>query len=102
MAMGPEERRLVELMQSLNFGRIEHLVVAGGRPVFDPPPEVVREIKFGTENGPRLERFRVDFTLKTEVLELLAQLEALGEGVVRSIEVRHGLPFRMIVVEADA
>jgi hypothetical protein len=102
MAMGPENRRLVELMQSVNFGRIEGLVVRDGGPVFNPRPRVVREIKFGAENGPRPETARIDFSLKTEVRELFAQLEALGNAVVGCIEVKHGLPFRMTVVEGDA
>jgi hypothetical protein len=101
-AVGPENRRLVEMMQSVNFGRIEGLVVRGGKPGFDPRPRVIREIKFGGENGPRPETARADFTLRTEVRELFAQLEALGDAVVSSIEVKHGLPFRMTVVEGDA
>jgi hypothetical protein len=89
-------------MQRLNFGRIEGLVVQDGRPVFDPRPRVVREIKFGGENGPRPELAKADFALKAEVRQLFAQLEALGDGVVSSLEVKHGLPFRMIVEEVAA
>jgi hypothetical protein len=34
-----------------------------------------------------------------EVIDLFAQLEALGNGVVTRLEVKHGLPFRMIIEE---
>ena len=94
--------KLIEWMQRINFGRIEGLVVRGGEPVFDPPPRVVREVKFGAENGPRPEVAKADFALKAQVRELLAQLEAMGDGVVRCIEVKHGLPFKMTVEEVTA
>lgn len=96
------EERLVRLMQEVNFGQIENLVVRNGRPVFDPPPRIVREVKFGGQNGPRLEVAKGDFALKAQVRELFAQLEELGDGVVQCLEVKHGLPFRMIVEEVCA
>jgi hypothetical protein len=92
---------LIELMQRVNFGRVEGLAVRGGEPVLARRPRVIREIKFGGENGPRPEAARGDFTLKAEVRALFAQLEALGDGVVGVLEIKHGLPFRM-TVEEDA
>ena len=92
---------MVRLMQEINFGQVRDLVVRDGEPVFDPPPRVVREVKFGSENGPRPESAKGDFALKAQVREMLAQLEALGDGVVECIEVTHGLPFKM-TVEEDA
>ena len=94
--------RLIELMQRINFGRIFDLEVRDGQPVMDPPPRVVREIKFGGDNGPRPEVARSDFTLKAHVRDLFAQLEALGDGVIPCIEVQRGLPFRMTVEEVCA
>ncbi|NQT19506.1 MAG: hypothetical protein HQ592_07365 [Planctomycetes bacterium] len=97
--LSPAGGRLVELMQGINFGRIEGLVIRDGNPVFDPPPRIVREVKFCGENGPRPEAAREDFALKAEVRELFAHLDAMGDGIIRCIEVKHGLPFRMIVEE---
>jgi hypothetical protein len=88
-------------MQDINFGQVQDLTVRDGEPVFEPPPRVIREVKFGCENGPRPETAKSDFTLKVQVREMLAQLEALGDGVVECIEVKHGLPFKM-TVEEDA
>jgi len=96
------QQRLIELMQRINFGRIEGLSVRRGQPVLDPPPRVVREIKFGGENGPRPEATKQDFELKALVRDLFAHLEAMGNGVVRCIEIKHGLPFRMTVEEVFA
>ena len=98
----PAGARLVELMQGINFGRVEGLAVRGGEPVLDPPPRVVREIKFGGDNGPRPEATKQDFALTAQVRELFAQLEAMGDAVICCIEVRHGLPFKMTVEEVTA
>lgn len=78
---------LLELMQSINFGRIEGLAVLHVDPVLDPPPRVVREIKFGGENGPRPELDASDFVLKEQVVELFAYLDRLGDGTIDVIEV---------------
>ena len=94
--------RLIELMQRINYGRIEGLPVRRGEPVMDPPPRIIREIKFSAENGPRPESAKADFALKVQVRELFAQLEALGDGVIPCIEIQRGLPFRMTVEEVCA
>jgi hypothetical protein len=98
-ALSPGRRWLVELMQQLNFGRIENLFVCGGDPVREPPPRVEREIKFGGENGPRPEAGAADFLLKGQVIELFEHLDQLADGEIAVLEVKHGLPFRMIVAE---
>ena len=59
-----------------------------GQPVMDPPPRIIREIKFGGDNGPRPEAAKVDFALKTQVRDLFAQLEALA--TFRSSTTRSG------------
>lgn len=101
-SLSPDRARLIELMQRINYGRIEGLPVRRGEPVMDPPPRIVREIKFSAENGPRPESAKADFSLKVQVHELFAQLEALGDGVIPCIEIQRGLPFRMTVEEVRA
>ena len=95
-------QKLLGEMQRINFGRIERLAVSHGQPAFDPPPHIVREIKFGGDNDPRPEVAKTDFSLKAEVLDLFAQMEALGDGTISIIEIKHGLPFRMTVEEVCA
>jgi hypothetical protein len=93
---------LLELMQSINFGRIERLLIRNGHPVLTPRPKVVREIKFGAENGPRPERGTPDFLLKSHVIKLLALLDEMQSGTIDVLEIKHGLPFRVIVTEVAA
>jgi len=94
--------QLIELMQHVNFGRIEGIPICNGELILDPPPRVIREIKFCAENGPRPETTKQDFVLKAQVRDFFAQVEALGNGVIHSLEVKHGLPFKMIVEENTA
>ena len=95
-ALSGARRRLLETMQRLNFGRIENLAVHAGEPAFDPAPRIVQEIKIGGENGPRPELTHDDFILKNQVAELFTHLSHLNDGSV-DIEVKHGLPFRLVV-----
>jgi len=92
--------RLVELMQDINFGRIEQLSVRDGLPVLSPRPRVSREIKFGGENGPRPESTAADFQLKKQVVELLNLIDNLQNGTIDVLDIKNGLPFRAIVMEA--
>ena len=97
-SLSESHRCLVELMQRLNFGRIEDLTVRGGEPVFEPAARVIQKVKIGGENGPRTELTCADFLLKKQIIELLEAISGLGEGTVLTIDVKHGLPF---VVEIE-
>ena len=97
--LSPSRRRLLTLLQRLNCGRIEDLLVRSGEPVFTPSPRVIRKVKIRGENGPRSEVHVPDFALKTEVIELFDHLARLGDGTVRRLEVKHGLPFSLDVEE---
>ena len=92
-SLSPARRRLVELMQNLNFGRVENLAVRAGEPVLDPPPNVVREHKFCSENGPHREAGRSDYPLKSQVRDLMSLLDEVGDGTIAVLTVKHGLPF---------
>ena len=90
-------RRLIELMQQINFGRIEGLFIRGGEPVLDPLPKVFLEVKFGSENGPRPEAAVGDFALKAQVTELLNHFDRLQDARIDVLTIKHGLPFGMHV-----
>jgi len=100
-SLSPARKRLVRLMQQISFGRIEGLEIRDGEPVFEPKPRVIREVKFGHRDDPRRERDLDDFALKEQVLDMFKQIEAVGWGMIASLEVKAGLPFLMRV-EDDA
>ena len=94
-SLSEAQSRLVELLQILNFGRIEGLHVRGGQPTFDPPPVLIEKRKMGGDNGPRAEASFHDFVLKHQTIELLETIARIGDGQVLAIEVKNGLAFSM-------
>ena len=90
------EARLLQIMRQLEFGRIENLTVRAGEPIFNPPPKISRDIKFGSDSDSNQEPPNDDFLLKIHVNELFDHLERIGDGSVAVIEVKHGLPFRLV------
>jgi hypothetical protein len=99
-ALSEPRKRLLVAMQRVNFGRIEGLEVRCGEPVFQPAPRIVQDIKIGGENGPRPELSIEDFALKSAVIELFDHLSRIGDGTLESIEVKYGMPFKLVVERA--
>lgn len=97
--LSPERKRLVEKMQEVNYGKIHHLQVRDGEPVFTPMTRVERQIKFGADNRPRPECALGDFVLKGAVVELFDAFERLRNGTIKQLEIKGGLPFGMTVDE---
>ena len=98
----PPKRRLIELMQDINFGRISNIPVRDGEPELTPDTVIEREIKLGGQSGPQPERDQDDFILKQEVVTLLEHLAQMGSGKVCLLEIKHGLPFLMRIEERAA
>lgn len=94
------ESSLVELMQRINFGRIEQLPVKDGQPILAPKPQTVLDIKLKAKNGERPEFTSDDFDLKAEVVNLFRWFDELHDCVIKSLEIQYGLPFRMTVEDA--
>ncbi len=96
-SLSPRQQWLLEALQRTPFGRIEGLNVCNGEPVLSPSPRVIRDVKLGTPgNDSRPELNTTDFALKREHVELFETLARVGSGTIESIEIRHGLPFRII------
>lgn len=94
--LSPSRKQLVELMETIFFGRIECVGVRNGEPVLGSH-RVKTEVKLAGSNDTRSDRFRGDYELKDEVLGLLMTLDAIGDGLIESIQVKHGLPFLVTV-----
>jgi hypothetical protein len=91
------ERRLLTVMRALGFGRLEYLQIHRGEPILDPGPTIVRDIKFGAQDGARPRTTSEDFELKQQVAEFFEYTRSVDVGEIRTLEVRHGLPFAMEV-----
>ena len=101
-SLNAPQQQLIELMQRIYFGRIVHLRVIDGHPAFTADTRIERDIKFTGESSTRPPNTTGDFTLKQEVWALLAHLAALGDGLIRQLEIKHGLPFLMRIEERAA
>ncbi len=88
---------LVRLLQSINFGYVDGLEVRCGEPVFNPAPMVFVEVKLDASNGPRPEMESADFELLSEVTRLMEQFDQLGDGSIERIDIRHGVPRRVVI-----
>ena len=95
-ALHPVRRRLVDLIEVLGFGVIEHLQIRGGLPRYEPEPRIVQALKLASESSQAVSDDHADLTLKQEFENLFDQLNRLGDVVV-DIEVRHKLPFRLVL-----
>lgn len=96
-ALSPARRRLIELMQEVNYGRIEGLQVQDGEPIFDPPPIMLRLFLFGKENGPNESRGNDSFALKKKMVELFEIFDREPTLLIQEIIIDNGLPVRMMV-----
>ena len=94
--LNPVQRETVDIIQSLGFGSIEHLCICSGLPCYQPEPRVIQSIKLDGETERQIDRNCVDLDLKKEFEGLFDQLNQLGDCLV-DIEVRHGLPVRLVV-----
>ena len=90
----PSERSLLEMIRTLGFGQIECLRIRAGEPELDPKPTIVHARKFGVDRDPGASAGS-DFDLKREAADLIEYTRDVDEGEIRTLVVRHGLPFSM-------
>ncbi len=94
--LSPRQRALVETMQRVRFGRIEHLIVRDGDPVIERgATRVVRSIRFEGEGDPPPARDRDDAVLKASVVNLVHRLAEIDNGTVTVLRFGDGLPASM-------
>ena len=90
----PTERRFVTVLQQLGFGHLESVKISSGEVVLDRALTLVQVLKFGAaESQPPSSS--ADFELKKSMADLFEYIRGVDDGVVRRLEIRHGLPFAM-------
>ena len=87
---------LIRLCQRMNYGAIHDLCVKDTEPVLSPPPPVLIDVRLDADEVPRPEVDLPDFELCNEVRRLIGHLEELKTGVIERIEVRAGIPRRIV------
>ncbi len=99
-SLTPSQRRTVELIERLGFGRIEQLSIRDGDPCYAQPPHVVEEVKLGSESERRPEHSHDHLTLQKEFISLFNELRRMQNGIV-AVEIRHSLPVQLSIDHAD-
>lgn len=94
--LSAERQVLVRLCQSINFGEIREIEVRGREPVFISPSRVLVDLRLDHDEAPRRESSLVDFALPGELVRLLAQFDRLENGRISRIEIRAGIPRRIL------
>jgi hypothetical protein len=94
--LSSQRQVLVRLCQQTNYGSIRDLEVRERQPVFDPPPVVLVDLKLDSADEPRPETTLLDFQLPGQVLRLMDRLDQLVTTKVESLEVRAGIPRRIL------
>jgi hypothetical protein len=88
---------LVRLCQRVNFGVIQRIGVHDADPVFDPHKVIVLvDEKLDVNEAPRSEVELTDFDLANELCRLLRRLDEIGNGMIERLEVRGGIPRRVV------
>jgi hypothetical protein len=90
----PSERGLLEMIRTVGFGQIEFLWIRAGEPILDPKPTIVHALKFGVPRESGVPAGS-DFDLKREAADLFEYTRDVDEGEIRTLVVRHGIPFSM-------
>ena len=101
-SLSTQRRQFLSELQRLNFGTIECLEIRAGEPYFTPNTRIRRQRRFPGNNGPREELALDDFVLKAQVVELFRTFDEIGNGIVETLEVLHGLPFKLVTGEDAA
>jgi hypothetical protein len=72
------------------------LAIKAGEPVLDPPPTLLVDMKLDRDDAPRSEFELADFELSHEVVRLFERLDELATTSVELLEVRAGIPRRLV------
>ena len=99
-SLTPRRRECLALLQRIRFGRVHRLRVRGGEPDLACGVSWTRTVKVAGRNEPHPCSHSPDFPLKSQVGTFFDLLAAVGEGEVRNIEVRDGLPVLFEIEES--
>jgi len=97
LELSPARQALVRVMQAINFGELQGIRVRDANPIFDVDSIVILDMKLDKEDATRPEFDLADFVLNTEVSHLMSRLDEFKNGKIQRLEVRAGIPRRLIL-----
>ena len=91
------DREFGRLIRDTRFGSIRDFRLSEGRPVIDDGTQISVEYKLsGLESHEEVIDAET-FLDRPQVRTMLARFRQVGDGVVECLDVRDGLPFKMVV-----
>jgi hypothetical protein len=81
----------------MNYGYIQRLEVKNSEPIVNPETLVWVEIRLDADEGARAEVDLADFAVSHEISQLMARLDVIQNGTIEKIEVRGGIPRRLVL-----
>jgi hypothetical protein len=94
--LSPARQALVRVLQAVNFGELQSIPVRDADPIIEATSVVILDTKLDKDEIPRPELSLSDFTLSAEVVRLMSRLDDVKNGTIRHLEVRAGIPRRLI------
>lgn len=88
-------RKLIAVMQEVNYGRLMNVKVFDGELVFTPDSVVERDVRFGKnpeDSGYKIEK---DYELKKPLADFFRHLAEIHDGEISNLEIQAGLPCLM-------
>lgn len=95
-ALSPAKQEIVRRMQLIGFGKICDLPVVEGEPVLEQARIVRRQKLSRRPEPPAYDR---DFELKMEHVLFFETLQDMHDGEIACLEVQHGLPCLVDIIE---
>ena len=94
--LSTQRQALIRRCQRIAFGKIAKFAVQDGEPLILPETEVFIDVKLDSDDVSRPELGLEDFDLPAEVVRLFAKMDAVRDGTVDHVEVRAGVPRRIV------
>jgi hypothetical protein len=94
--LSTQRQALIRQCQQIGFGEIGRFLVRESEPVLTAETEVLFDVKLDRDDGQRLEQNLSDFEVSKEIVRLFSKLDAIGNAVVEHLEVRAGIPRRIV------
>lgn len=93
--VSPRRQQLIRMCQALNFGVMSGIRLECGDPVLAASSSLVED-RLDLPDEARPEVRLDDFNLSKEWLRLLARFDEIQDGTIERLEVRAGLPRRIL------
>jgi hypothetical protein len=91
-----ERQFLARLCQVINFGEIREIEVRNREPIFGSVSRILVDLRLDNDESSRPESTLLDFNLSHELCRLFAEFDQLENAQISRIEIRAGLPRRIL------